>query len=637
MMHSRASQLSVAVVLGLLIAAGAAAVFAAPRASATHDDVPWSSFRRTTATGGFHEFYTDSLVDLDGYYYLFHLAQNTGTGAVNLRYTKYTMSGFSGGPTFVTSGQVNDIADAAYCCTYPSAAVDHNGNLYVAWARVTGGGTLDIHVSRSTNGGTSWDPSVRVNANTGTSDHYNPSLATTADGRLFVAWVQGWGTTNITVANSVNQGLTFQSQQNISYAGQTPTDFPDWPQLAADAQGRVYLMFYGSLSPPPFRFDVYETQSDDGVGWSAPRILGGGTSWQYNPTVTVSSDGTVHAAWTDTVTTPSGAASVVYRKSEDRGSSWSVPLPISQGAASPWSQAPRMETYGETVLVLWDATLGGNFVISYAISPDGGDVWYPEAVEQVEPLSLAPRIAVDGNGTFFVSLSEIVGGFPYDVGFIFWDGPPSAPGLTGVVRGTDDLTVSWTAAPEADVLAYRVWRSSDGAAYELVATVDAATLAYNDGGLAQGTYWYRVSAVDARGTGGHPSDPMSGTVGPTTDERFAAIQAEIDALQSALGLVQGDLDEAITLIDELAGLVGVVRSEQATSGQATMNLVLGIVIILLLGLILMMMRRGRSPMMGPMPPMAPQAPAYMPPSSPPVPPTPPMAPSEPASPDVDDL
>jgi hypothetical protein len=633
MMHSRRFGTSVPLVLALLIAAGAMTVAVAPRAAATHEDVLWSSFRRTTGTGGFHEYYTDSVVDRDGYYYIFFVQQDTGTGASNLRLTKYTMSGMNGGPTFVSQGRVNDVVDAAYCCSFPSATVDHNGNLYVAWTRALAGGYLDVHVSRSTDGGASWDPSVRVNANTGGMFNYQPSITAAPNGNLYVAWVLFWGSSNITIAYSPNQGLSFLGERNITYTGQTSASSQGWPQLASDSLSRVYAVFYASVVSPVFRYDVYESQSDDGLAWSAPVVLGGGESWQYTPAIAVASDDTVHVIYQDTADAPSGANVIGYRQSEDRGTTWSFSMPISQGLATPWTEVPRIETSGDTVIAVWDAYYNGNNVIAYAISPDGGDVWYPEAVEQVEPVSLGPQIAVDGNGTFFVSLSEIVGGFPYDVGFIFWDGPPSAPSITGVARGPTDLTVSWTGVPESDVLAYRVWRSSDGAAYELVGTVDAATRSFNDAGLADATYWYRVSAVDNRGTGGHPSDPMSGTVGPTTEERFAAVQAELDALQAALALLQGDLDAAV---EDLANLLNAVRSEQATSGQAILNTVLGVLILILLAAMFMMMRRSRVPAMMAPPgaPAVPPSPPYAPPAPPP---SPPAAPSEPSPSDLDDL
>ncbi len=175
------------------------------------------------------------------------------------------------------------------------------------------------------------------------------------------------------------------------------------------------------------------------------------------------------------------------------------------------------------------------------MSGDAGIVWAPEAFHYPGRDVQNPRLDVDENGTVWAVATD-TGGPSLNVLLLFWDTPPSRPRITSVVRGTDNLTVSWTAAPEGDLAYYQVWRSLDGSSYEVLATVPAGTTAYVDGGLANGTYWYRVTSVDGRATSSHASAPMAGTVGPTIEERFAQLDGEILALQNAVALAQADLD-----------------------------------------------------------------------------------------------
>jgi fibronectin type 3 domain-containing protein/flagellar hook assembly protein FlgD len=78
------------------------------------------------------------------------------------------------------------------------------------------------------------------------------------------------------------------------------------------------------------------------------------------------------------------------------------------------------------------------------------------------------------------------------------DRPPSAPAGVTAVPGDGTVTLSWNVNPEADVVAYRVYRASaSGGPYTLRATVTA--LGFTDGGLANGvTVYYVVTALDAR-------------------------------------------------------------------------------------------------------------------------------------------
>ena len=157
--------------------------------------------------------------------------------------------------------------------------------------------------------------------------------------------------------------------------------------------------------------------------------------------------------------------------------------------------------------------------------------------------------------------------------FSSWNGPPSAPVITSVTSGTGALTVSWTAPPEKDVAAYRVWRSLDGSNYQILATVTAPETAYVDTGLSNGTYWYRVEAVDNYVHASLPSQPWYGVVGMSTAQLIASLQSQISLLQNQLAQANASTAAAITgaraQITFLEAQLANLQSSQATSNAAT--------------------------------------------------------------------
>jgi len=166
------------------------------------------------------------------------------------------------------------------------------------------------------------------------------------------------------------------------------------------------------------------------------------------------------------------------------------------------------------------------------------------------------------------------------------------------------------------VVAYQVWRSMDGSTYQVVASTSAPTTSWTDTGLANGTYWYRVTALDNFGTSSHGSGAVSGTVGPTTAELVAALeaqitdlenqlataQADITAIQAQLDTLQTDLNnlqsstnanyaELQSRLDKLQSRLDQIETEKATQTQSYLNTILIIVVIVLLVFMLMQSRR----------------------------------------------
>ena len=63
--------------------------------------------------------------------------------------------------------------------------------------------------------------------------------------------------------------------------------------------------------------------------------------------------------------------------------------------------------------------------------------------------------------------------------------------------GSAFVGIAWTAPADADVAEYAIYRSEDGEAFSLLATIPSTSTTYTDEAVASGTtYGYRVTALD---------------------------------------------------------------------------------------------------------------------------------------------
>lgn len=597
----------IGLVLSFALAAFAGLLAAVPAGEATHETTPWST-HFAAFSGPNYQYFTAGTADGKGFVYVFYYDFNSATGASNLYVAKVATSDPFGLPVVQFTRHVNPTLPNIVRRTtwwgdpaFISADFDGDGNLYVAWSH-TG---FDIYVSKSVDGGNTWGAPVQVSPAPANSWNFAPVLTVTPDNKIWVAWHQIWfpgGFQNVTIARSDDRAVTFTGTRNVTAAGQGQVR---WLDLASDSQGWLYVAYQRLLGSGSH---VNFTWSADGAAWSSPAQLNGGTN-AWVPAIQVDAKDRIHVGWLDLRLAPSGEVTYWYRRTDDRGFTWTLELPVSQGTTNVGAGYPDLAVHEDTVLLNWDGDpLGPPRGIAYAVSTDGGDTWSAEAFADTGVGGEYPRITVDENGTFYATYqfwNEVLGN--YDAGFVFWDAPPSAPSITGIARGTSSLGVSWSASPERDVMMYRVWRSQDGSTYTHVATVNATTGSYTDGGLPNGVYWYKVTSVDRRGTSSHGSVPAFSTVGLTTEEMIDVVEAEIARLQGDLAAAQGDIDAIQTELRRLQDELRAIRSEQATASMQNLNLILLIVVIVLLAVMFVFSRR--RPGMGQPMPTGPPAPA----------------------------
>ncbi|WP_425839711.1 LamG-like jellyroll fold domain-containing protein [Microbacterium sp. PA5] len=113
---------------------------------------------------------------------------------------------------------------------------------------------------------------------------------------------------------------------------------------------------------------------------------------------------------------------------------------------------------------------------------------------------------------------------------------PTVPtGLSAVVQGGDDIALSWGASTDAGgVSGYAVHRGTtpDFSVDASSRVTTVGTPGYTDTSLAVGTWYYRVTAIDAAGNVSAPTAAVSATIAPATTTR--TVVADADTMAAAV-------------------------------------------------------------------------------------------------------
>ena len=196
------------------------------------------------------------------------------------------------GRTVTKNAKVDD--NTCVCCR-TSLAASADGIVYLAWRKIFDGNVRETVVARSTNGGETYSPPVVVGNDRWVypaCPHRPASLGVDRQGRLYVVWYTEGAdeTPAIYLAYSDDRGMTFSEKQQLNRSKGT---FPDHPQMAVDAEGRVVVIWE---EQSPVRREIVMSHSlDRGRSFSIPLKLNDKNG--QTPTIAVNRQGTVVMGW----------------------------------------------------------------------------------------------------------------------------------------------------------------------------------------------------------------------------------------------------------------------------------------------------------------------------------------------------
>ena len=191
-----------------------------------------------------------------------------------------------------------------------------NGHIYISFTDLNRywpeGDNGDVFVSRSTDGGASFDPKVKVDdAGNATEQGFSSIAVDPVSGDVYAAFydLRG-GDRDIYVARSGDGGQTFGAN---SRANDVTTNDQEEPSVRVDGLGNVYIVWkdWRDDTDPktsPYLNDLYFARSTDGGGTFGPSVrvtdqyMSAEYSYNFPPRLAVDPSGYVHVVWHDTRT-----------------------------------------------------------------------------------------------------------------------------------------------------------------------------------------------------------------------------------------------------------------------------------------------------------------------------------------------
>jgi hypothetical protein len=228
-----------------------------------------------------------------------------------------------------------------------------------------------LRLVSSRNDGRSWSPPTTVAAlDTMFSRNFH-ALHASRDGALFAAWLESRssGESGAYITRSSDGGATWAPPVRIDSGEACPC----CRTAIATAGGGVVYVAWRKVLPGNIRDVVVARSSDDGKTWSqAARVHADDWSIEAcphaGPSILVDGSGRLHVAWWTGAT---GRAGAYYAYSEDGGASFAEPVPLGVAAQSKPSH-PQLAVSGDTVIVAWEDGTVRVPQVRVRVSRDGG-------------------------------------------------------------------------------------------------------------------------------------------------------------------------------------------------------------------------------------------------------------------------
>jgi BNR repeat-like domain len=393
---------------GLIVAFGTAAVARAAQPGVT--EISSDPYTAATAPTGEHA----TEVEPDTYAWgstvvsAFQTGRVFNGGATDIGWATSTNGGASWTHGFLPQTSVQAMSPGVfYSVSDPSVAYDaRDGVWIISWlgAHFSGGGIVDVMVSRSTDGGLTWGNPVVVAA-TGVFYDKNWTACDNSDSSPF------YGHCYTEFDNASARDLELMSTSTdggLTWGPPTPTaDLVHGlgGQPVVQPSGRVVVPFEG-LGRQMRAF----SSDDGGLTWNASVLISSisshpvaGVRTSPLPSAEINRDGVVYVAWQDSRFEPGGAANDIVLSSSADGDSWSAParIPLDPADGSvdhfiPGLAVSRTSAGSHTQLALTyyfdrDPSCAGptcEIQVGFASSLDNGNTWSDPQVLS-DPMQLA--------------------------------------------------------------------------------------------------------------------------------------------------------------------------------------------------------------------------------------------------------
>jgi hypothetical protein len=302
-------------------------------------------------------------------------------GDPEIYYTKST----DGGVSWIPNNRLTWTSGGSYD---PAISVDSSGNLHLVYSDGTIG-KPKIYYKRSTDGGTTWTSDRRLTWTTGGS--YLPALCVDSSDNLHLVYSDSTpGNPEIYYKKSTDGGATWTGNKRLTWTWRDS----EYLTIAADSSEGLHITWMEWHNDSPFYAQVYYKKSTDGgINWTSIKRISFTSGYSYNPVIVADSSGNLHLVWHDDTT---GNWEILYRKSTDRGTSWTPTKRLSWTSGG--SGYPVIATDSEGAIHVVCEDYKDNAEIYYRRSIDGGLTWStPKRLTWNSGASFEPTISVDSS------------------------------------------------------------------------------------------------------------------------------------------------------------------------------------------------------------------------------------------------
>lgn len=166
------------------------------------------------------------------------------------------------------------------------------------------------------------------------------------------------------------------------------------PAAAIDSTGTIHLVYQMNHGGSTDYEIYYKKSTDKGGTWSPPLRLTCNSGESLNPAVEVDPSNRIHISWVDNTY---GNDEILYKRSGDGGTSFSSPLRMTWTSTATKCPVLAVNSSG-TIYLFWTDKSSGRFEIYFKSSSDGGVSWSANnRVTWFPYTNGSPDVAVDAN------------------------------------------------------------------------------------------------------------------------------------------------------------------------------------------------------------------------------------------------
>ncbi len=436
-------------------------------------------------------------IDGEGVLYLAFGGWGGSTTQADLFFTK----SMDGGRTWSAPFKVNNDIGGAFQ-TEPSLFIDHNAVIYLAWTD-NRNGNQDVFFSKSTDRGLSFSANVRVNDVTATFQT-QPDVAVDGTGLIHVMWTDGRNAfstgPDIYYANSTDGGLSFNPSLRVNNDAVGAEQGE--PAIAVASDRSVYAVWTDPRNGARGS-DIYFSKSTDlGATWSPNFFLNDdtGNRPQSAPDVAIDALNTVYVAWSDSRDTNTGP-DIYGTRSINGGASFAANARVNDDLGAVYQGSPSLAANAGRVHAAWadERTRGSTWRDVYSASSPDGLAWESNMKVTDDSLSTNVQdmttITVDGSGNTFVAwLDGRMSGQDVFTSALDVVAPTADAGASRTVDQGVGLVLAGTASTDNLGIATYAWDFGDGTTGSGVSVSHAYA--------SPGTYSATLTVTDRSGNAG---------------------------------------------------------------------------------------------------------------------------------------